>query len=552
MIQQTTDFGLSCLGHVPWGTHVCQFYDGPSQMFEVAIPYVATGLLQNQSCIWVCAGDDGVTKAAEALSRTVPDLPNRLSSGQIRLLPHRDWYLAPDGTFDGSRVLRQWRQGLTEAASAGYQGLRVLGDTSWLDESLWPEFDKYEARIYGSIAQDTMLALCLYPRNGNWVPNPLDVAKSHQYALVRRDSSWSAVNYSRQWDSMWMSLFDSLTDGLMLVDETGRIRAANAGMLSLFCVRSLRDLGQNLSQFAGRFGLQNESGASASDFAKAMLSTPGSQQYWKVQAAQFGREMHLRVYTREVFAPLLLSRLYTVVFEDITELRRMVRARDQMLRFLSHEFRNPLQVMKTAADLGSKTDANGSVPGRYMAILKRQIDLMSALADDALTAFRIGDDRLVIDREMTDLVDLVREWLDSLVIPPGYTVDSDLPSWVRAPANVDRTRVTQVLANMLSNAIKFSAPGSRVLVKVQVSAEDATVTVEDEGIGVPEEELSMVFQPFFRASNAAPVSGTGLGLYISRELARLHGGDLWLERSPEAGTVARLRLPLASGGSRTM
>ncbi|MGE5579486.1 MAG: MEDS domain-containing protein [Bacillota bacterium] len=544
MRQQTTDFGLSCLGQVPWGTHVCHFYENSSEALEVAVPYVRSGLRQQEACVWVCASREDADDACHALEGAVPDLSRRLETDQISVLTYDEWYVDRHGRFDSDRVLRQWSERLTGAISAGFRGLRVVGDTSWLDESQWPLFNEYEARLYGSIGHDPMLALCLYPRFGAWMPDPVEVAKSHQYALLRREPALLAIECGKHWDGMWMSLLEGLSDGLLVVDGDGAIRAASSGLLDLFAAKSLRDLGSNLTQFSRRYGFVRDSGAYSPDLS-VVLSGTRHTQCWRATTPVTGGEIYLSVRARQMPSSPLTSRRFALVFEDVTEARRAQLTKDRLVHFMSHEFRNPLQVMKTVMTLLEDARRTGGIPDRYVNTLKGQIDHLSSLVDDALTVGRIEDGRMVGHMAETDLVRLVSGWLDSCVSSPAHELVETFSRSTHIQVRVDAVWVRQILSNMLGNAIKYTPAGRRIFVGIRKGVDHVVVSVEDEGIGIPAGELAMVFEPFYRASNSdGAASGAGLGLYISRELARLQGGDMWAAVRPECGAIVNLRLPL--------
>ena len=109
----------------------------------------------------------------------------------------------------------------------------------------------------------------------------------------------------------------------------------------------------------------------------------------------------------------------------------------------------------------------------------------------------------------------------------------------------DPERIAQILGNLLDNALKYSPPGSAVNVSLNIVGTTAEIRVTDRGIGVPDDERLRLFAPFFRTSRTRDISGTGLGLHISRRLAEQHHGRLWLDSSSKAGSVFVLALPLA-------
>ena len=113
------------------------------------------------------------------------------------------------------------------------------------------------------------------------------------------------------------------------------------------------------------------------------------------------------------------------------------------------------------------------------------------------------------------------------------------------PVMIDPVRVRQILTNILDNAIKYTPPGKRIWIDFTLSGNCTVVTVEDEGIGIPQGEIDRIFDQFYRASNVhGYTGGIGLGLYVSRYLARMHGGDLWVKMRDKGGTIMSLCLPV--------
>lgn len=110
----------------------------------------------------------------------------------------------------------------------------------------------------------------------------------------------------------------------------------------------------------------------------------------------------------------------------------------------------------------------------------------------------------------------------------------------------DEGRIAQILDNVLNNALKYSGPSAPIEVSLTVEGDQAQVRIADHGVGVPADEVALLFTPFFRTSRTRQASGTGLGLHISKRLAERHGGGLWLEASSSSGSVFALALPVAT------
>ena len=186
------DSGLDFIGQVPWGTHLCQLYSNEQDLHEIIVPYLKAGLKSNELCMLIACGKEGVRDATAALRKKIPGFEASLGSGQIEILSHEDWYLA-EGSFDPERVLGGWTQVYDKALKRGFEGLRVTGDTLWLEKKDWKRFADYEAAVQDRIGKKKMLALCTYPVVNCSAAEIMDVASSHSFALIKRDSAWEVI-----------------------------------------------------------------------------------------------------------------------------------------------------------------------------------------------------------------------------------------------------------------------------------------------------------------------------------------------------------------------
>ena len=174
---------------------------------------------------------------------------------------------------------------------------------------------------------------------------------------------------------------------------------------------------------------------------------------------------------------------------------------------------------------------------------------LAALVDQVLDVTHLQADPLILERRVTTFDSLVARLRGDLTMTrqdERLVVDAatDLP-----PIEVDIARVGQILANLVGNAMKYAPDGSPVVLGATVAGRWLTVTVDDEGIGIPESERVLVAEPFHRAWNVreSRIPGTGLGLFICRRLVEAHGGELTVEDRPDGrpGTRVRITLPMA-------
>lgn len=184
--------GIDVVGDIPWGTHFCLFYDTKADLLETLVCYCKAGLQSQEFCLWVVAPPVTREDALEALRQAVPSFDSYLPDGGIEIVPARDWYL-PDGTFDLNRVIAGWNETLRRASARGYVGVRVTGDTAWLERKHWKDFCEYEDALNESIANQRLAVLCTYPLAACGAQEILDVVRTHEFAVTKRRGSWDVI-----------------------------------------------------------------------------------------------------------------------------------------------------------------------------------------------------------------------------------------------------------------------------------------------------------------------------------------------------------------------
>lgn len=178
---------------MPWGTHLCQFYDNGDDLRDMLVPYFAAGLENSEGCLWVASPPFGVDDAAAALRAAVPDLDRRMKHRQVEIVDYRDWYL-PGGRFDADHVLAGWIAKKEMALNCGYDGLRVTGNTFWLEGSeSFSSFADYERRLNEGFMAHQMVCICSYCLSRTQATDILDVVRNHEFAVARRAGAWDIV-----------------------------------------------------------------------------------------------------------------------------------------------------------------------------------------------------------------------------------------------------------------------------------------------------------------------------------------------------------------------
>jgi PAS domain S-box-containing protein len=244
-------------------------------------------------------------------------------------------------------------------------------------------------------------------------------------------------------------------------------------------------------------------------------------------------------------------RLLTVI-RDVTERRRLEeqvqrqeRLKDEFVAMAAHELKTPIAIMKGYAQVLAGRDETPERRALYAAI-ERGADRLDRKLLDLLdvTSLQIGRYDLV--REPFDAAELAAELVEDLrVHARGHAIELDQEGPL--PLVADRNRIAQVLLNLLGNAVKHSPAGGSVRVSSLRREGRAIISVADEGVGIPADRQAGIFERFYRAHAGTPhdYGGLGVGLYLSREIARRHGGDVWFESEEGRGSRFHLALPLA-------
>jgi signal transduction histidine kinase len=239
---------------------------------------------------------------------------------------------------------------------------------------------------------------------------------------------------------------------------------------------------------------------------------------------------------------------------DITELKELQRLREEWMSVIAHDLRQPIGVIKMAAELLPELH-KGPMSENERSVAERIGSATSGLArmvDDLLDLSRIAARRLSLQRGWGDPVALVREAVERLshVTRNTRVIVDDAKSL--KPVWVDAVRFEQILANLLTNAVKYGEKDREITVHVIQRESEVEIAVTNHGPGIPRSELVDVFQRFKRSQKAAQsgVPGLGLGLYIAKGIVDAHGGRIWVDSVPGATTTFHFTIPCIAAEER--
>jgi two-component system phosphate regulon sensor histidine kinase PhoR len=344
------------------------------------------------------------------------------------------------------------------------------------------------------------------------------------------------------------TIIDAIPSGVIVCDQDGRVVRVNAYGMALLGQRAHE--GQRESPFARR--LYHPSGEPMPPeeypLARALRGETASDFRCMLHRKNHGEDLELLA----SYAPLYDSTGEITgavcVATDITNISRLERQKDEFLSVASHELKTPLTSLKILTQLTQRRLARaGVVEAEQLVGMERSIWRMELLVNDLLDVSRIEGGKLALRIEESDLVAVCRAVAEEQMAASERSIELDLP---RAPLMVpmDAERIAQVIANLLSNALKYSPADCRVTLRARHEGGSALVSVRDEGAGIPPDAQEQLFERFYRVPGVQVQTGSGvgmgLGLYISREIVERHGGRIWVESAVGEGTTFFFSLPM--------
>ncbi|MBI2390185.1 MAG: MEDS domain-containing protein [Deltaproteobacteria bacterium] len=542
------DSGIDRIGQMPWGTHLCQFYRDKDDLLDILVPYFKAGLESNECCMWVTSDPLGVDEATSALGAVVPDLDRHLADERIQILPYDHWYLR-GGHFDMRRVLDGWKARVDEALARGFDGVRVTGNTAWLEAAHWADFTEYEDAINGVIRDLPVLVACTYGLGRCGATEIIDVVGTHQFALVHRGGRWEAVESTerrrvaealREREHRLRLLFENLSSGCVYhraLEDGGR--TVDYVLLEVNAAFE-RMAGLRRDQILGRRAGEVMPAVHGVDWVSMFQRVAGAAEPVRLECRS-----GLRTYSVLAYSPA--PGFFVTLFDDVTERRKAEEQREDFLRAVSHDLRTPLSAISLSAQSLLRRPDPEVLPRRLNRIVNA-CEHMTATLDDLSEIARLDSGPVPLKRRAVDLgrfgAELVARLAGALDTSRiTITIPEDLPA-----VDADPDRLERIVVNLLSNALKYSTPGSEVRLDCGRDGDRVAISITDRGAGIVPEDLPHVFDRFFRtkAARATGVQGLGIGLYITRALVEAHGGSITAESEPGRGSCFRVVLPAAS------
>jgi len=327
------------------------------------------------------------------------------------------------------------------------------------------------------------------------------------------------------------AVLDQMTDGVLIVDAEGRVQLANPAAERLFGGNPLgRTVAETLRQH------------------QLILAWQRSQSSDEIQIESV-EVSALRQFLQLVVIPDRYSRGGSLLLiQDLTRLRRLETVRRDFISNLSHELRTPLASLKALTETlqeGALDDPPAA--RRFLDQMQTEVDALTQMVAELLELSRIESGQVALDLRPVAAYDLLssaagRMRLQAERAKLNLRVDcsKDLPK-VRA----DLPRLEQVLVNLIHNAVKFTRPGGDVVLFAEPDGGAVRFAIRDTGVGIPADDLSRIFERFYKSDRSRSGGGTGLGLSIARHIVEAHGGKIWAESREGQGSTFYFSIPSA-------
>jgi signal transduction histidine kinase len=218
--------------------------------------------------------------------------------------------------------------------------------------------------------------------------------------------------------------------------------------------------------------------------------------------------------------------------------------KDDFIGYAAHEIKNPIAAIKGYASILKRKYSDTEITSISNKI-NSYSNTVADIINDLLDMTKIESGKIDFHDEEFDVYELIKDIIaGQRIITKSHKILLEKGSHVKIKA--DRIRIGQVITNLISNAIKYSPDGDKVIVKIDLHHRNITVSIQDFGIGIPTEQQNKVFQRFYRSSNAHHANGLGIGLYIARTIINHYKGQLWLKSKIDRGTTFFIQLPVNS------
>lgn len=345
-------------------------------------------------------------------------------------------------------------------------------------------------------------------------------------------------------EARYRSVTESASDAIISTDSDGKIIAWNRGAEIVFGYSEKEVLGMDLTIIMPEEYRILHSKSFFAAVKNREMKVPGRTyevEGLRKNGAKFPIELSVASWNmgKRIF--------FTGIVRDITDRKLLEAKKDEFISIASHELKTPITTLKAFSQILKKRlensrDARNSY---LLSSINDQVDKLTNLINDLLDVSKIEAGKLVFHKTYFDLNELVRK----IIIDFQYTTDTHeitKEGSIKDAVYGDDHRIGQVLSNLITNAIKYSPKGGKIIIKLAENNKNAIISVKDFGPGISKDDRKKIFERFYRAGHIEEnnQSGFGLGLYISKEIVRRHRGKIWVESEAGKGSTFYFTLPV--------
>lgn len=349
------------------------------------------------------------------------------------------------------------------------------------------------------------------------------------------------------------TIISHFTDAIVAYDPDFRITVFNAAAEDLFNLKASDVLNQIITPEWAK-------NQKTKLLTQVLFPSLAPSMSWKTDPAVFPNVMELSFTNPALELTATTIRVtdskgkilgFFKIIKDRTREEEILKTKSEFLTVAAHQMRTPLSGIKWSLET-LLSEGNENLTNTQRELLQKNLeatDKILRLANDLLDVANIESGRFGYEFVQSDLIDLIQKSISEYL----YLADQhkikiyfEPPSDGLPPFKFDPMRIKIVIQNLLENALRYNIEGGQIIIKVEKKPPYVEVSVSDTGIGIPKEELPKLFTKFFRASNVLKyeTEGTGLGLYITRNIVEAHGGKIWAESIENRGTTMHFTLPM--------
>jgi len=363
----------------------------------------------------------------------------------------------------------------------------------------------------------------------------------HEMSLQLRNK---IEEISREKDYL-QTLLSGIMEGVLVVDARGRILMVN---------HALRQLLSLPSHVEDRTPLEIIRNAELEGTLRQVLQDGGNTTLELSLPSPEGKTFEVNVVGISPSPGEMVKedegrRGVIAVFHDITRLKELEKIRQDFVANVSHELRTPLTTIKGYAETLLEGALKEEVASQFVQVIKRHSDRLEKIVEDLLVLSRIESKQFQLTMESLSVSDLIGDVLDFIKEPLSKKKISvsleEIPPALLVYG--DRQYLEQVFVNILDNAIKYGRENGRIVISTtERDQREVEISVKDDGIGIPKEDLLRVFERFYRVDKGRSheLGGTGLGLSIVKHIVQAHGGRVWVESQLGEGSTFYFTLPM--------